>query len=265
MGDSRRRFLFTLAGGAVSLMTLKKIGIEKFFLDPYFSEANESLPKGELFLHPLRNCGYLNENGVMCSRNLGITGGIFIDKKNNRLTKVFQQHFLTVGGTYTELSNTTLSELYEKEKYAYKALHRIGSRHIPTNIRFNDKFRTISMDYFGPDLSCSIADKSISLISSHHLNQMMEMCGEYRLAGFFKTNFTCSNLSINPGTDNLVAFDFKGITTRSQLALASEIKSLRTMGSIRNPKTTFDFIRAFPDFPQELIIKLAQGNRNNFS
>jgi hypothetical protein len=97
------------------------------------------------------------------------------------------------------------------------------------------------------------------------MNQMVEMCAEYRTAGFFKGNFSCTNLSIDPNSNNLVAFDFKQITTRSQLALADEIKSLLTFWSIRNPKTSFDFTRAFPDFPPELITKIAHGIKRVFS
>ena len=212
--NTRREFLLHAAQTLLA-STAIAAPIRLFFpLQPVAKLSGPEIDSMEPFLHPLANTFYLDPQGRPAIRQHGLSSNIFLDKKNMRVTKQF-------------ISPLDGEKKYRIEKETYLRLMALGSEYIPKNIAFDDSQISISMDFYGPDLSLLGNDELNSLQVPAH-EQFYEMFEEYRAIGIYKLNFFASNLSLNRATGRVIAFNFSCASPRRPELIKREMDSLST-------------------------------------
>lgn len=194
-------------------------------------------------------------------RRMGFSGSIWVKQGSKKAIKVVSPFGVTSGGTIGDFDpklfgytsrKQAFDEFFKKEKEAYRRLAAIGSSHIPFDIKFNDDFRSIEMEYLGEDFCAKNNRLKAESLSQYDLDQIVQMFEEYRKAGIFKQNTFSSNLFRRSNGD-IVATDFKMWTTREEKHLEHQIRMVfYNLGALHN-ELPMRLKRTFSDFPKEKV------------
>lgn len=266
MDVSRRQCLkAAVVGGATVLFAPLK-----------FDFGLDAMSNFEVFQHPYAlPLKIQTSTETITTSSIGDVGGVFIDRTRNLIKKVYALNMPSVGGVIAPKYNAPLyhNYFYENEKKAYSQLRAMGSRYIPEQISFNDEERSITMAYHGRDLLTNRFQDGWQP-EDRHIEQIIEMSHEYRLAGFFKRNVCASNLIYDFAEDRLRAIDFKFIVPRTSDVVAQEIQHHHLLlhkihaDLPQQMEATFaDFslshVRAYSDMSRQLYAQYTRDENNH--